>query len=145
MRRSTAGSTPARWPSSTRSCARPSARSSRGPPVIVLQGDHGPVSLLTGLAHPDDASLRERFRILNAYYLAGEADNALYPGITPVNSFRVVLNHVFGARCELLADRSYFPPEKPYQYFDVTPVVGEGRTTVAHKESPREPPAFSRQ
>ena len=95
------------------------------PPVIILQGDHGPVSQLDNIWTPPDAGMRERFPILNAYYLCGESDDALYPNITPVNSFRVVLNHVFGTRFNLLRDRNYWPPEKPYQYREVTDIVGD--------------------
>jgi hypothetical protein len=100
------------------------------PPVIILRGDHGPLSLLDNMAAPPDNALRERFRILNAYYLAGETDNALYPEITPINSFRVVLNHFFGTRIEMLPDRNYFPFYKPYNLRDMTPIAGEGRTQI---------------
>ena len=52
------------------------------PPIIILQGDHG-------------LRADNRFKILNAYYLAGEDNPNLYPSITPVNTFRLVFNHVF--------------------------------------------------
>jgi hypothetical protein len=46
--------------------------------------------------------------ILNAYSVPGGAP-ALYPSISPVNSFRVILNARFGESLPLLPDRSYFP------------------------------------
>jgi len=61
------------------------------PPVILLQSDHG---------------LAESIRNANlmAYYLPAGGDQALYPDITPVNSFRIVFNHYFGADYPLLPD-----------------------------------------
>jgi hypothetical protein len=74
---------------------------SETPPVIIIQGDHGP------WLQPRNRS----FQILNAYYLPDEQGRAaLYPSISPVNSFRVVLNTVLGTEYELLADQSYFSP-----------------------------------
>ena len=74
--------------------------------MIIIQGDHGPLPDLT-----EEAS--QRLPILNAYYLPGiQMDNVLYPSISPVNSFRVVLNSYFGQTLPLLEDRSYFGPEE---------------------------------
>ena len=75
------------------------------PPVIIVQGDHGPLPDLT-----EDPL--ERLPILNAYFLPGiQTDKILYPSISPVNSFRVVLNSYFGQNLPLLEDLSYFGPE----------------------------------
>jgi hypothetical protein len=74
------------------------------PPVIIIQGDHGP------WMQPDN----KRFWILNAYYLPGH-NSELYPTISPVNSFRIVLNDYLGTGYEMLADQSYFSPI-PYIY-----------------------------
>jgi hypothetical protein len=63
------------------------------PPIIVLQGDHGFLP-------------EERFMILNAYYLPGQAYQDFYPAITPVNSFRLIFNRYFGSAYELLPDLS---------------------------------------
>jgi hypothetical protein len=102
-------------------------RKSARPPVILLLGDHGPESLLSDPVHPSDDGLRERFRNLQACYLAGETDNAFYPGITYVNTFRVILNHVFGTRYAQLDDRNYLTLELPFKLADVTDRVVEGR------------------
>jgi energy-coupling factor transporter transmembrane protein EcfT len=64
------------------------------PPIIILQGDHG---FWTGTNLP----------VLNAYYLPGQAADALYPTISPVNSFRLIFDQYFGTNLGLLEDASY--------------------------------------
>lgn len=79
---------------------------SKIPPVIIVQSDHGPLPDLA-----QEAS--QRLPILNAYYLPGvQVDKILYPSISPVNSFRVVLNSYFEQDLPLLEDLSYFGPEE---------------------------------
>ena len=103
---------------------------SENPPVIILQSDEGP--------YPDDFrkdtanfewrqatkdELREKFGILNAYYLPGvETKNVLYPEITPVNSFRIVFNEYFKEQLPKLDDFSYAQTKyhNLYDVFDVT-------------------------
>ena len=100
--------------------------SSEIPPIIILQGDHGPSSLLANdLSNPGDRNLTERLPILNAYYLpGGGADQHLYAAITPVNSFRVVLNRFFDGDYELLGDANFFATwAAPYKLDDVTDTV----------------------
>jgi hypothetical protein len=70
---------------------------SPNPPVIILQGDHGRLG-----SDPENI-----MTILNAYYLPEHVDH-LYPSISPVNSFRVVLNSYFGTNFPLLEDVSYY-------------------------------------
>ena len=82
---------------------------SPNPPVIIMQGDHGPW-IQTG---------SDQFKILNAYYLPGH-NNALYPAISPVNTFRLIFNTYLGADYPLLDDISYDSPV-PY-VFDLSPV-----------------------
>ena len=77
------------------------------PPIIILQADHG----------NDRALPADRTSILNAYYLPGEAAGRLYPTITPVNTFRLVLDAYFGAQLELLPDESFYSSyEQPYDF-----------------------------
>lgn len=77
------------------------------PPVIILQGDHGPWV----------GSVPVRMQILNAYYLPQEGSSQVNPSISPVNSFRVVLDKYFGAELPLLEDRSYYSPyPRPYDF-----------------------------
>ena len=45
----------------------------------------------------------------------------LYPRITPVNSFRVILNNYFNGELPLLEDKIFFSEwETPYDVYDVT-------------------------
>jgi hypothetical protein len=76
------------------------------PPIIILQGDHG----AWALGYP------QRIQNLNAYYLPGHTD-ALYPSISPVNSFRVVFNNYFGTDYPLLKDESFSAPVKDIYKF----------------------------
>jgi len=82
---------------------------SETPPIIILQGDHGP------WLQPKD----KRFWILNAYYLPQNAD-MLYPTISPVNTFRVIFNSFFGGNYDMLEDVTYFSPvPKLYNFSEV--------------------------
>ncbi len=95
------------------------------PPIIIVQSDHGS-ELNLDMKSVENTDLPERMSILNAYCFPGGRYEGLHPGITPVNSFRVVLNTFFGAHLPLLPDRSYFStwPE-PYRFIDVTNAVRE--------------------
>ncbi|MBN2411389.1 sulfatase-like hydrolase/transferase [candidate division KSB1 bacterium] len=91
------------------------------PPVIVLQADHGPGSHLDWKSM-EKTNLKERFSILNAYYLPANGDSLLYKSITPVNTFRVILNRYFDTNLELLRDESYYSTwTRPYDYKKVSP------------------------
>jgi len=100
---------------------------SETPPVIILQSDHGPGSRLDW-SSPGKTCLWERTAILNAYYLPGSGSDQLYPSISPVNSFRVILNAVFGTDLPLLPDNTYFTSHLlERQVIDIT----EGRDSRA--------------
>lgn len=87
---------------------------SKKPPVIILQADHGARWECVSDGKPND--YRSYFGILNAYHLPGGDNSQLYKTISPVNSFRVILNQYFGANLKLLEDRSYYSTDK--QLFD---------------------------
>jgi hypothetical protein len=94
-------------------------KNSEQPPIILLQGDHGPGAYLDWHS-PDKACLAERSAILNAYYLPGATPGLLYPEITPVNSLRVVLNEYFGTELEMLPDVTYFTSHRlPREVIDI--------------------------
>jgi hypothetical protein len=81
---------------------------SKTPPIIILQGDHGP------WIQPNP----QHFFILNAYSLPGHNDQ-LYPQISPVNSFRYVFNNYFGGKYDMLPDITYFSPTPKLYNFSV--------------------------
>ena len=98
-------------------------------PIIVLQSDEGPdpVRFLKDEAGFDwteasDAELGEKLRILNAYFLPGIDDAALYPTISPVNTFRLILARYFGADVPMLPDRTFVfqSSAHPYRFTEVT-------------------------
>jgi hypothetical protein len=82
------------------------SRSDR-PVIIVLQGDHGPGSMLDWQG-AERSNLEERFSILNAYYLPGDREERLYDQISPVNTFRLIFNFYLGTEYARLEDKSYF-------------------------------------
>ena len=76
------------------------------PPIIILQADHGPGHFGSN-----------RMAILNAYYLPDRSSTLIYEEISPVNTFRIVLNEYFGANYPLLEDISYFSTyDAPYDF-----------------------------
>jgi hypothetical protein len=99
------------------------------PPIIILQADEGPFPVRYAVDEfgfrwdeATEEELNEKMGILNAYYFPGVDTSVLYPTISPVNTFRVVLNEYFGADYELLPDESYAFAQQRYQYrlFEIT-------------------------
>ena len=95
------------------------------PPVIILQADHGPGSVLNW-DDPEPEDLAERFAILNAYHIPGQSsiDNrqsTIPESISPVNSFRLVSRQLFGSDYPLLPDQSWFSTiAKPWRFYDAS-------------------------
>jgi hypothetical protein len=83
-------------------------------PIIVIQSDHGPT-----LPTKDRTIVRDiRTANLNAFFLPAFDQTNLYPSITPVNTFRIILNHYFKEKLPLLRDATYISPfNKPYQLY----------------------------
>lgn len=79
--------------------------SAPAPPIIILQGDHGSRAY-ADLDRPEACYLKENLAVLNAYRLPGDGQALLYPEISPVNTFRLIFKHYFGADLDLLEDRS---------------------------------------
>ncbi|MFQ5400398.1 MAG: hypothetical protein ACE5E7_12460 [Anaerolineae bacterium] len=89
-------------------------------PIIVLQGDHGPGSRLVW-GSVQDTCIYERVSILNAYLVPENVSALLYDSISPVNSFRVILDDLLGMEMGLLPDNSYFSSwQTIYNFVDVT-------------------------
>jgi hypothetical protein len=81
---------------------------SQTPPVIILQGDHGPREFLDNNA--------DKLKILNAYYLPSIAPSTVNSSITPVNTFRLVLNSYFSQNIPILDDKSYFSEDETINF-----------------------------
>lgn len=67
-----------------------------------------------------------KFDILNAYYLPGVPASAVWPNITPVNTFRLILDQYFHADLARLPDREYAFADLSrhlYDFHDVTALV----------------------
>jgi hypothetical protein len=64
-------------------------------PIIILQSDHG---WIWG---------DQRTNNLSAFYMPDSDNNAIYPEISNVNTFRIIFNEYFGASYELLPDITY--------------------------------------
>jgi hypothetical protein len=80
------------------------------PPVIVVQGDHGPWNY---------SEYPQRLGILNAYYVP-QASDSFYTTITPVNTFRLIFNAYFNGDFPLLEDSSSFStPDDPFNLMRV--------------------------
>jgi hypothetical protein len=90
---------------------------SKGNVIIVLEGDHG---LL-------ERGGTEHMKNLNAYYFPDHDYADLYPWITPVNSFRVILSDFFGQNYPILKDLSYNSAFSTDKTFDLVPNPCKGK------------------
>jgi hypothetical protein len=90
------------------------------PPIIIIQGDHGPRSQMD-LEDADNTNYHESFPILNAYYFPGVDATPFYPEISPVNTFRVLFNTYFGTHYPLLEEHSYITTSRDiFNFIEVT-------------------------
>lgn len=85
-------------------------KNSQTPPIIILQGDHGP-GMLTDFRSSENTCLKERYSIFSAYYLPGIIPNAIPDDITPVNLFRIIFNEYFETDFSLLPRYHFFPKD----------------------------------
>jgi len=94
------------------------------PPIIILQSDHGPT-----LGYGSDlanSNIKMLFSILNAYYFPDGGEQYLYPAISPVNTFRVILKHYFNMDINLVTDKHFFALSKhPYKLYNITEKIRE--------------------
>jgi hypothetical protein len=103
-------------------------KASAGRAIIIVQSDHGPGIRMKEPQGSNQTEgnnwYNERMRIFNAYYLPGNGrQSGLYEKITPVNSWRLVLNNYFKADLPMLKDISYCPAD-PANTFDWQNVTG---------------------
>lgn len=68
------------------------------PPIIIIQGDHGPTVA---------SSPRARMSNLSAFFLPG-VETSMHSTITPINIFRIIFNEYFSQNLELLDDVSLY-------------------------------------
>ena len=93
---------------------------SKSPPVIIIQSDHGPGAYLDW-GSAENTCLKERFSILNALYLPQGGSNLVPENLTPVNTFSIILNKYFGTQIELLDNKNYFSTlGNPYNLVDLS-------------------------
>jgi hypothetical protein len=102
-------------------------------PIIIIQADEGPYPARLMDAYlfkrafnlvekGTDEEWSQKMGILNALYLPGVSPKALHPGISPVNTFRIVFNEYFGGSYAILPDKSftYRDLEHAYDFVEVT-------------------------
>jgi hypothetical protein len=87
------------------------------PPIIVVMGDHGPATRST-------ITKQMRMATLNAYYVNGVAKAQMYPKMTPINAFRIILNAHFSEDYPLVEDDSLYA-YKPAELEDADSVINE--------------------
>lgn len=104
--------------------------SSKTQPIVIIQADEGPfperyLGSDRSWRDADASELRLKTGILNAYFFPDNNYSALYPEITPVNSFRILFNKYFGTDFSQLPDRVYALPNSDtiYEFIDVTDIV----------------------
>ena len=96
------------------------------PPLIVIQGDHGSRAY-TDFDRPEASYFKENLAILNAYYLPAAGRDLVYPTISPVNTFRMIFRHYFGADLEPLPDTSAWTTwRRPYRFLPFDPAAYTG-------------------
>lgn len=98
-------------------------------PIVLIQSDEGPHTERQEMVLGDqfrwedatDAELRTKLRLLSAWHLPG-VDVAVPNDLSPVNSFRLIMDTYLGTELGLLEDRSYIYPDMSdlYTFTDVT-------------------------
>ena len=75
--------------------------------------------------------------ILNAYFFPDRDYHRLSETITPVNSFRVVLNQFFDAELEMLPEKNYYSTQHgPFNFIEVTERVQDHKPTAVAEKPP---------
>jgi len=95
------------------------------PPIIIIQGDHGSAYMdspfIDSDEKPDSLFLCGQMSILNAFLVPENIKAKLYPAITPVNAFRLVLSSLFNEHLPLIEDKNYYSSHRdPANFIDVT-------------------------
>lgn len=101
---------------------------SQTPPIIILQSDHGPASILghpkKWTSPPDPAGVKERMSILYAVYGPDNLTNSIPPDITPINTFPILFNTQFNQNYDLFENKNYFSDyNQTYLFTEVTDLL----------------------
>ncbi|MCC6298247.1 MAG: hypothetical protein IT314_03035 [Anaerolineales bacterium] len=95
------------------------------PPIIIVQGDHGPGNYIDASTMTPPC-FYERYSVLNAYRLPGIDPDDVPQDITPINSFRLLLNFYFSADLEILPNRQYFSlQDSVHRFTDVSERIND--------------------
>ncbi|MEM0950927.1 MAG: hypothetical protein AAGI66_02145 [Cyanobacteria bacterium P01_H01_bin.74] len=97
-------------------------------PIILIQSDHGTGYALQDTPGyvPTDLMLYEKMQILNTFYVPKQIEEQLTQAMTPVNTFRIIINELFGQKLPLLPDHNYYSPyglgytENKFNFTDLT-------------------------
>jgi hypothetical protein len=112
--------------------------------IIIVQGSFGP-GLEYNLDSEKQSNLGERAAIFNAYRIGmSEWRSAgLHHNISPVNSFRVIINLILGAKWPLLPDKTFYSTQKaPFNFKEVkgiTPQISICRSSLGGKVGRTDP------
>ncbi|HPF71678.1 MAG TPA: hypothetical protein PLQ13_13465 [Candidatus Krumholzibacteria bacterium] len=91
------------------------------PPVIIIQGDHGPGSQLDW-DRPGASNLTERFGIFSAWFLPPDLQLPIRDGMTAMATFPVLFNGLFGEPYPTLEEGLWFARMTyPYEYYEAAP------------------------
>jgi hypothetical protein len=107
---------------------------SEGNAVILLHSDHGE----SVLEFSDDPGfLVQRHGVLAAIHLPGGVkDERFYPGMSNVNFFRFIFNHLFEAGFPMLPDRTWYSsPAAPFQTREITRVLDSATAAAGVSDS----------
>jgi hypothetical protein len=105
-------------------------KNAKQPPIIIIQSDEGPhprelpdETETYDLTKLSDAKLQQKYGVLAAYDLPGASAQELQSLDSPVNTFRVILDHYFGYSLGTLPDCSFAikPATKLYSFVNITP------------------------
>ena len=103
------------------------------PTIILIQADHGP-GMLWDWDDVTRSDARERLGILSAYYFPDGDYSSLRPEITPVNTFRVILNQYLGGRYRLLPDKAYMSTwDRPYDLSEAAEPVPSSTSSLSSR------------
>jgi uncharacterized membrane protein len=107
------------------------------PVVIILQADHGP-AIQYRMINDKVRNYHERTAILNAIYAPPACQQQLYQGLTPVNTFRILLDCLFGENYDVLPDRHFFS-----NYSEITDYIKRWDAQRAAEAEESGSPSFS--